>query len=601
MSAQGTHTDEGEQPTSRQYSIPVGLMYGLVIASVLCLGWAWLHRAPKLALDPDPGAIDSMLWRTAIVVAISAALSLGGYLLGGLNRIRGDWRSKFFAYVSAALVILAASGLLTLRQDTTKEVFADARAAQQALTPFDITAVATWAWWCACLAVIALALVAAAGNGVRPIDRSLWASPVLAGAVALVVVMIVAVSILATSAPATANQTASRIDAPTLTTVGGQVAYRVQGAGSTPIPAGAGFVRVLPTPDGKNGYTNANSIEGYDGSSGQRRWTYGPVDKLTALAATGLGPDSVVLAQAANILIGIDATTGTPLWFKPGETTWDTDKATSQISSNVIVAVRPTPETPGMPASKAGTVWEALSPRTGEVMWTKTFGYQCYPEAYVAKDYVAARSCDTPPGAVADVYDAHTGAPTGPVQLSALGVSPDEIALHKGGFGVVDVTTDAILVSVSFYEPTRIDRRFVVGLAPGATARELPQQRTAGFIDNESVALIEYRGRGEIPALSILDLATNKTIPVGFTSERISGEKGYRAVVRVGKQWWTLVPADESAKTMKFSAPLRSIDANGATQDFQPPCPTLSEVPGVTTAAGALLVHCGHSEWPAIR
>ncbi|MGA5540364.1 hypothetical protein ACPCIR_00805 [Mycobacterium sp. NPDC051198] len=601
MSEQGTHTDEGERPSSRQYSIPVGLMHGLLIASVLCLGWAWLHRNPELALDPDPAAIDSMLWRTTIVVTISAALTLGGYLLGGLNRIRGDWRSKFFAYVSAALVILAVSGLLTLRQDSTKNVFDDARSAQESLTPFDIATLAMWAWWCACLAVMALALVAAAGNGVAPIDRSLWAGPVLAGAVALTVVIIVAVSITATGAQAVANQTAPRIDPATPFTVDGKVSYRVQGAGSTPLPAGLGYVRVIPTPDGKNGYRKANSIEGYDGATGKRRWTYGPVERLTALGATGLGPDSVVLAQAANILIGIDATTGTPLWFKPGETTWDEEKTTGHISRNVIVAVRPTPETSDMPASKAGTMWEALSPRTGAVLWTKTFGYQCYPEAHVAKDYVAARSCDTAPGVVADVYDAHTGAATAPVQLSALGISPEDIGLRKGGLGIDDVTTDAILVTVSIYEPTRIDRRFVVGLAPGATVRQLPEHRDAGFIDSESVALVESRGRGELPALSILDLVTNRTIPVGFTSERIEGDRGFHSVVRVGKQWWTLVPADESAKTMKFFAPLRSIDASGATKDFQSPCPTMSRVPGITVAAGALLVQCGGSEWPAIR
>lgn len=586
---------------SRQYSIPVGLMYGLLIAAVLCLGYAWIHRAPESAFNPDPGAIDSVLWRTTIVVAISAALTLGGYLVGGLNRIRGDWRSKFFAYVSASLVILAVSGLLMLRLDPTKQAFDDARTAQEALVPFDITALARWAWWCACLAVIALALVAAAGNGVSPIDRSLWASPLLAGAVALVVVIIVAVSVLATEAPATANQTASRIDAPTLTTVGGQVAYRVQGAGSTPMPAGAGFARVIPTPDGQLGYSKANSIEGYDGATGERRWTYGPVKELTALGATGLGPDSVVLAQAANILIGIDATTGTPLWFKHGDTTWNAEKTTSQISTNVIVAVRPTPEPSGAPASDAGTVWEALSPRTGEMLWTKTFGYKCYPQAYVAKDYVAADSCENAPGVVADVYDAHTGQATSPIQLSPLGVNPADIGLRKGRVTIDDVTTDAILVTVSNFQAERVDRRFVVGIAPGATVRQLPEHRDAGFIDNESVVLMEYRGRDELPALSILDLATNRTIPVGFTSERIEGDRGYRSVVRAGKQWWTLVPADESAKTMKFSAPLRSIDASGVTKDFQAPCPTMARVPGVTVAAGALLVHCGRSEWPAIR
>lgn len=603
MSVEATETVEGERATSRPYSFPVGLMYGLLAAAVLCLGYAWLHHDPEFALESDPGAIRSMLWRTTMVVAISAAVTLGGYVLGGLNRIRGDWRSKFFTHVSAALVILAVSGLLMLRQDSTIEAFDAAEAAQASLVPFDIAAVAKWAWWCACLAVIALVLVAVAGNGVPPIDRSLWASPVVAGVVALVVVIIVAVSVLATGAPAIANQTASRIEEPTLTTVGGQVAYRVQGEGSTPMPAGAGFVRVIRAPDGEYGYSHANSIEGYDGVTGQRRWSYGPVDGLTALGATGLGPDSVVLAQAANILIGIDATTGTPLWFKRGETTWDSEKTTGQFSANVIVAVRPASTQSGVTASGDGTVWEALAPRTGEVLWTKTFGYQCYPKAYVADDYVAAHSCENAPGVVADVYDARSGAATSSVQLAALGVDAADMGVRKGGFTIDDVTSDAILVTVSTYQPTRTDRRFVVGVAPGGAVRQLPEQRVASFIDNKSVALLEYRGRDELAALSILDLVTNTTIPAGFTLGRISGGHGYLSVVRAGEQWWTFASADETAQTMKFSATLRSINAAGVIRDFRTPCPEVSqgEVPGITGAAGALLVNCGHSEWPAIR
>ena len=68
------------------------------------------------------------------------------------------------------------------------------------------------------LAVIALALVAVARHGVAPFPRPFWASRLLAGAVALAVVIIVAVSVLATGARAMGNQTASRIEAPALAT-----------------------------------------------------------------------------------------------------------------------------------------------------------------------------------------------------------------------------------------------------------------------------------------------------------------------------------------------------------------------------------------------
>ncbi|MEX3738913.1 hypothetical protein [Mycolicibacterium porcinum] len=602
MSGQESQAEDEQGSTSRQFSIPVGLMFGLLAAAVLCLGYAWLHHDPQVALYPDPGAIDSMLWRTTIVVGVSAALVFGGYVAGGLNRIRGDWRAQFLVYVSAALVILAISGLLMLRIDGTKDVFDAAQAAQEALIPFDVATVARWAWWCACLAVIALVLVAVAGHGVPPIPRPLWGSHLLAGAVALAVVIIVAVSVLATSGQAMGNVTASRIEAPALSSVDGAVAYRVQEPGSTPLPAGAGFVRVIQAPTGKHEYSKANTIEGYDGVTGQRRWAYGPVDRLSVLGSTGIGPDSVVLAQAADtILIGIDATTGTPLWFKPGETIWDPEQTFSQLSPNVMIAVRPNPAPPGGPISEAGTLWEALSPRTGEVLWTKKFGYQCYPRAYVTRDFVAARSCENAPGVVADVYDAQTGAVTEPVRLSALGVNPAEIESRKGSATIDDVSDDGLLVSVKTSQPESLDRRFVVNIASGAVVRQLPDNRAAAFIDTGSVLLGEFRGRYELSALSILDLATGAPVPVGYSSDSLASEAGYRAVVRAGKKWWTLVPGDESAKTRRFSAGLRSINADGSTQDFQAPCPQASDVPAVTVAAGALLVGCGGGEWAAIR
>lgn len=43
----------------------VGLMLVVMIAAVLCLGYAWLHRNPVMPLDDDRGDIASMLWRTS--------------------------------------------------------------------------------------------------------------------------------------------------------------------------------------------------------------------------------------------------------------------------------------------------------------------------------------------------------------------------------------------------------------------------------------------------------------------------------------------------------------------------------------------------------
>lgn len=585
-----------EQRDSPQYAIPLGLMFGFTTAAVLCLGYAWLHRNPELALRPDPGAISSVLWRTTVVVALSVVVVVGCFAAGRLHRQTFGRRARFLAYVSPALAIAAFSGLLMLRQGRTKEVFDAAAEAQESLVPFDLTLVARWAWWCACLAVMALALVAVVSYAAQPSLGALFVSPVLAGAVAVAVVIVVAVSMVATGSSSIPHQTAERIDAPTEPAPTGEVGYRVTEPGSQPIPAGAGFVRARATKTG--GYSNVYTVEGYDGSTGKRRWYYGPLDDLSVLGSTGVGPESVALARWGNILIGIDATTGTLLWFKPGQTTWDFDEIRRGFSSSVILAVRADSQSAGA----SGTVWEALAPRTGEVLWSKTFRYGCHRSAELADELVTVRSCDDAPDVVAEVLDARTGEPTGVIPVSLFGVRPDEVRDPAGAIGVSDASGEMAVVTVTRYRPQRIDTRFVINLRSKEVVRRLSDQSgPAWFVDAGSLIVTQSRGRDKRPAQSILVLSTGAALPLGFGSEVTGGGEGFSMVTRVGNTWWTTIPADEQTSPTR-SSPLRSLDQSGATRSYSPPCSdSMIRAPGITGIPGALLVYCTDSDWAAVR
>lgn len=598
--------NDGLRAARRQYAIPVGLMFGSLAAAVLCLGYAWLQRSSQLPSESGQRAVTSMLWRTTIVVGTSALLVIGCFIWARLREISVGLRAQFLSYVSPALVVLAISGLIALGHGQTKSAFDAGASAQQTLAPSEVATVAKWAWWCACLAVAMIAITAVVGYlsasayG-RPAEQPapLFTSPGLAAVVALAVVVIVAVGVVATTgSPPVGGQTAPRVDAPTLTTVTGKVAYRIKlDAQSAAVPAGAGFVRVVKS---DSSYSSTASIEGYDGATGKRRWVFGPRPEVDVIGSTGVGPESVVLARNADLFIGLDATTGTQLWSKPAAMDWQTGHLERYLSSSVILTSRPNPEPPGPTAAGNGTAWTALAPRTGEVLWTKTFRYHCGADAYVTDGFVVVQSCETKPGVVADLLDPATGQSKGEVAMSAVGADPADVGPGRGSVTVADARGGVALVTVSRYAQQRHDNSFVVDLSSGRVVQPVPEGRAASFIDTRSLVIKEYRGRDLPTSMSILDLASGKTITTqSFWSNFGSDDEGFGLWARNGDEWSTFTPDDErvvmamASTTDKSSVPLRTVNTAGAVRVSSYPCgAAMQGIPGIAAVPGALLVRC---------
>ncbi|OHV03851.1 PQQ-binding-like beta-propeller repeat protein [Mycobacterium talmoniae] len=581
-----------EPQLSPQFAIPLGLWFGLLLTAALCLGYGWLHHTPWQPFQADRGDITAMLWRTTLVVAVSALLSAGYLGVGRVYRRSTGRRARFLAFTWSALMVLAIGGVVVLYRGRTAEVFRGAAAAQQGLGPVHVAAVARAAWWCACLAVMALAIVSVFGylwDGSRsPKDISpLWTSRLFAGAVGAAVVVVVAVSVAAADTGSLiVSRTAGRIDAPPTPTPTGRAAYQMHvGTSDRFVPAGAGFVRVIKA----DTRSQPDRIEGYDGASGKPRWSFSFTGSISAdsLAATGVGPDSVVVVRANNatdVLIGIDATTGTPLWARSDESMYDPSRGSS---ARVVLTTREVPDPAGQGARRA-TRWTALSPKTGAVLWTKDFRYRCDPKAQLTDTAVLVSSCDDEPDVVATVLDPESGETRGAIRASALGVEPAELGPDRGRIELDDARGNLALVAVSRYGPARRHSNLVVDIASGKVVRTVPDGDAAGFIDAQSLRLTAADH-----AESILDLQSGAVIPTGLFSPDSGASHRDRYWSRVGSDWATFLSDQGEAPA---SPPLRVIDAKGATRTFGYPCPNpVSGFPAVTAIPGALLVGCGEA------
>ncbi|MEZ0363999.1 hypothetical protein ACAG26_09915 [Mycobacterium sp. pUA109] len=572
MNANGDETQDDSGPAAGRWLFQgaLGLLSGLILAAVGCLGYAWLRRTPDQPFVTDRGDVTAMLVRTTIVVAISTVLA-GGYLvvrrLGALER-----RAR---YIAAALLALAVAGLLALRHGSTRDLFERAAGAQLGLRSVPVTTVAQEAWMCACLAVIVLAVVSAAASVDGAALRSGWA---VTAAVAAVVVVVAGVVGGRAHSPLD-SQTASRIDAPPTPELTGAVAYRVDtGGGATLVPAGAGFATVRARD------YSSDVIDGYDGATGQRRWSFGPPNiSVSGLYSTGTGPDSVVVVQASyygkfpwpNLLIGLDATTGTPLWVKTGLLAPEAERAVAGISPAVLLVAQP--------VEAARSNWVALAPRTGDMLWTKTFRTHCRAGAFVVDAAVLISGCDDPPGVVAAVVDPQTGQQRGAITKPAPGSDAGFVRLDDARAGLA-------LVSGG-------DTPLVIETGSQKVVSRIPAGSMAAFLDAHAVVLVDYLQQADYLPVSILDLDSGATIPTGVVVPR-GGSSPAELFTRMGAQWATFLPDEQGASSGQAAgAPaLRAIDAAGKTRTFPFPCQKhTSGVPELATVPGALVVNCGQS------
>lgn len=477
-------------------------MAGLLIAAVLCLGYAWLRRDPVMALVTDRADITAMLWRTTIVVGVSAVAVIGGFVLGGLRRQALDRRAKFMAYASPVLAVVGIAGINNLLgPGRTAEIFTAATKQQEALDPFDATSVARTAWWCACLAVLALALVAVAGYWASRSSAPLEPprGEATAAVVAMFVVGIVAIAVFTFDRPESPinAQTATRIGAPELSEVSGTVAYRVDaGRSDAVVPAGAGFVRATDNPLPGSGH----GVEGFDGATGESRWMLGIRDtRSSKIAATGVGPDSVVVAVDTDKMMGVDATTGTPLWVRTTGSFPDWEHPGDAVSAGVVL-VSQTEPTSSTSAAR-GTRLDALAPRTGDVLWSKTFGYRCGPRVNATDTAVVVQSCDDDPDVTARVLDPATGAERSAIRQSVVGGSHFTLYAAKNDVGLAEVSQNSSVV---------------VDLGSGKVVYHAPEGSHPTLVDDATLVLTG-------PQFSVVDLKTGAVTPTTLMPTRYLG------------------------------------------------------------------------------
>jgi hypothetical protein len=566
----------------------------LLVAAICTLIYAWLRREPVNPLVADRGAITSMLQRTTIVVALSALLAGIFFVIGRGYRRGTDRRAHWVTRLSPVLLVVSIAGVFLLVKGSAAGVFEQAARAQMGLDFVNLTAVARASWCFACLAVFGLFFVGVTADiptGRPPKERPRQLVVVAVSAALVAVVAIGAVSIHV-SGQGFRNRTATRIDAPALSAVTGAVAYEQ----AAPIgvdqllPAGAGFVRL----------SLDDRIEGYDGATGASRWSFHvPELLLSDMRSTGTGPDSVVVAegylsaggQGSAVLIGIDATTGDPMWTRADVGTFAPEHVATGTSSKVVLAMK---------FARSGGVerrtWTALEPRTGRTMWTKDFEGPCSGTGKITETALLERNCDGPADVVATVLDPATGEERGTITASGL---IDEAAPDAERRVRLDDATSGLAL---FWVPTRAGgAEVVVDIATQKPVKRVPPEFSASLIDGRSLALYRNDGIRETPSpVTILDLETDRMIETPWLSASLgnySGDTAWQSVVRAGQQWVTFLPdasiAAQLEDNVRTALPLRTVDQAGAPRTLANPCPPDSPSHYLASVPGAVLAYCG--------
>jgi hypothetical protein len=577
----GEDADDGAvDPVYPQFAVPLGVVFGLLLTAVACLVVAWLHREPRQPFEPDPAAISSMLVRTTVVVVFSAVLVLGCFAFGGLWQRRSHGvRRKFVAYSAPMLVVVGVVGWLQRDAGATGAAFEAAAKAQVGLGSFEPTVMAAVAWCCACAAVIVLAVVCRLGY-VRPDSPEPAAvarhhrHPLTAAVVAVMIVAAVTpVAVVQAQQRSYESRTAAAdvaIQPPA--PLAGEVVYEVAGDDLKDYitSAGPGFVAVSDADP-------QDVVNGYDGATGGHRWSFGvPGSGFYGLASTGTGADSVAVLDSAFQVFALDATTGAPLWTRD-EVSLDPDDPQRTVGERVVLVNTPQPGPPGPTAGVSGTLWIALSPRTGEELWRREFRYECDTRVQVTDTAVLMRSCEDGPDVVVNVLDPVTGETRRVLTRTDVGPAPPDTR-----FFVSDAVDDTALVSAGYSSdvPTR-----AVDLTTGVVSVTTPPGRSAVLLDARSLLLTDVEG----DAQQILDLDTGRTFETRTTGEyRGVAEPGWHLWVRYGSEWVTF-----SGSALRVAGP------GGAARSL--PVPACGETDAQLAAVpGAVLVDCD-DRWVAVR
>lgn len=566
-------------------SVLLGSVVGLALAAVVCLALGWQHRTPDIPLSEDFSSLTSVLWRATIVVGGALVLVVGYLALGRVYRASAGRRAKFVAYTAPLLFVVATAALVAQWRGQAAKAFRVAADAQIALHPFSVTTVARSAWWFACFAVGVLAVVCA---GAYRADADLpscapkrWVAAVVV-AVVIPAVLVTPVVKAAIKSPFN-SQTASPIHVSTLTALSGQVAYRAKvGMLATYIrPAGAGWVHVAEG----SGHGH-ESVEGFDGATGQRRWSFSaPELSVGTMRTSGAGPESVVLLKVyipIDALIALDAMTGALLWARVDDKTFDEKYP---LSARVMLLESPS----SVPGDQQ---WTAVSVRTGDTLWTKTFRKDCGVETAAADSAVLLHTCDDGPDVVAQVLDPKTGERTAVISASTLGLTPDKAGALRFGRPV----GDRVIISGP-------QDRLVVDIPSARAVARIPDNQDAEFIDSESLMLTMPLADHKVAQpVSILNLRDGGIIETGLFAQWQGAQQSWQSIARVGDQWLTLLPDAQWLSQLGSATPgtkltppeMRIIGKSGQAQTLPNPCDGRLEAnPVVSPVPGAVLVACG--------
>ncbi|MEE4022102.1 PQQ-binding-like beta-propeller repeat protein [Gordonia sp. PKS22-38] len=580
----------------------MGLVIGLVCVSVAAMCWAWFHRTPPVVHD-DLDDTMALLRQSFVVVGVAGTL-VSIYLAAGVSRSEETSRRHLLALTAPTLAVIGAIGLIAWYRPDTREEFGGAAYEQRLPGSGNAHAAAAIAWWTACFAVIALALVAF--RAYRPYydftsEPESPRKPAIRAVAAAMAVLLaggIAVGIATYDSPWYDGQTASDVSVPSIPDRPGQVRYAVDSQQSL-VVAGAGYAVVNEAsddvPDGQD------TIEGYNGATGERLWWFtARGTTVTSIWSTGVGASSVVVARvfaygsdgpSGNPYIALDATTGEHLWTKWLDSAGDSDGPFDVISDSVLLQRERLPETDVQADAAPRWQWTALSPRTGDPMWTRTMteGY-CPASPRTADRSIVLTTCSDDSDVIATVLDAATGREERRIRRSDLGVD-------VGGDTAVSIDgTQGKYAIATISAPTRdtvAETAVLINVVTGREAHRFPTGDRATFIDGDAL-VVRRPDRPGSDSLSLFDIASRASIPTGlYAEDSLRVPLPWKGLAESWVGAGSLVPFDESTTESESASrdyDLWTISRTGDREQVPDPC--TSDRFDLRTMPGALVVDC---------
>ncbi len=354
----GDDADRTSVPRGGQLILAVGI--GLAVGAIMLGAYAYIARVPAGQTSSYLAPAGQLLLFSLLAVSLVAVAAM----VVATRAANGRPAVGHAALLTAGAAACTAYAFLGLAPNRSALLISGPGA-----RPVVVIAQTSWVVL-TCAALLVLAGATSAGHGVtadRP-RRNALAGLGIAGIAVATVAGIVVTSF--SGVGVSSATTVQRIPIPALpTSVGTDVAYRLNVGSTVILPAGPGFVT-----------TDDDAVVGYDGTTGVPRWRF-PLADLPARCnyqstrSTGVSDDAVVVVQCSrppndtdtdrfyerdsadnsSFLVGMDAVTGERLWLNDAD--WRL-QGRANVDGQVLAAVS---------LSQVA----ALNPRTGKPLWTR--------------------------------------------------------------------------------------------------------------------------------------------------------------------------------------------------------------------------------------